>query len=130
MTGTFKSYFVLHGVPYPQRIPEPCPYTLINPGGDPPDGSLMKCTMKHRWRELHHWDLAGHIGTYSLTATKLRGLEVDLAYWQMQPSGFTQPFTSEPTLRVPFSNADHAPITLPFEVRVLSMQKCGLKALV
>src|SRR5579859_7914850 len=36
-------------------------------------------------------------------------LEVDLAYWQLQLSGFSQPFASEPTLWVPFSNADHAP---------------------
>ena len=39
-------------------------------------------------------------------------LEADPAYWRFvrfQLSGFTQPFTSEPTLRVPFSNAYHTP---------------------
>jgi hypothetical protein len=39
-------------------------------------------------------------------------LEVDPAHWrvvQSQFGGFTQPFTLEPTLRVPFSNAYHTP---------------------
>ena len=88
---------------------------LIYPGGDPLDGSPTKSTTRYRWRELHHWAVEADAEAYwdALPEDdKSSRLEVDPAYWrfvQTQLSGFTQPFTSEPTLRVPFSNAYHTP---------------------
>jgi len=85
---------------------------LVYPG-DPPDGSPTKSATRYRWRELHHWDVEADAMAYWDTLTdKDVTLEVDPAHWrvvQTQLRSFNQPLTSEPTLRVPFSNAYHTP---------------------
>jgi hypothetical protein len=93
---------------------------LVNPTGDPAPGSPTKSTMRYRWRELLQWDVEADAQSYwdnLADDDKNTRLAVRPGYWdfvQDQLDSFTQPFTSEPTLRVPFSTA----LQLPHNVAI------------
>jgi hypothetical protein len=85
---------------------------LSNPRGDPRAGSPTKSTMRYRWRELRDWDIeteAAEYWTRSPLEDKLAPVLVLPAnHWESvraQLTMFTQPFTSEPSLRDPFGVA-------------------------
>ena len=71
--------------------------------------------MRYRWRELLHWDVEADAQAYwdSLAdEEKTARLAVRPGYWEFvqdQLDNFIQPLTSEPVLRVPFSNAFQTP---------------------
>ena len=88
---------------------------LVNPSGDPAPGSPTKSTMRYRWRELLQWDVETEAEAYwdgLADNDKNARLAVRPTYWEVvqdQLDSFTQPFSSEPTLRVPFSTALQIP---------------------
>lgn len=84
---------------------------LINPQGDPLAGSPTKSTMRYRWRDLRDWDVEGEAHDYwdSLSDTDKHAKVVTrVNHWDSvcdDLDAFTQPFTSESTLRSPFDAA-------------------------
>ena len=78
-------------------------------------GSPTKSTQRYRWRQLLPWDVEGDARAYwdalgddQRTAT----LGVMPGYWdfvQQQLDDYSQPLTSEPSLRLPFGIAFQTP---------------------
>src|SRR5579859_1807700 len=88
---------------------------LVNRDGDPKPGSPTKSTMRYRWHELRHWQVEVDAQSYwdaTPDDDKTQTVDVPPAYWSViehQLRTFSQPLTSEPTLKVPFANALQIP---------------------
>lgn len=88
---------------------------LVNRNDDPQSGSPTKSTTRYRWRELRHWDVEGETQSYWDALPdddKTRTVDVPLGYWNViehQLRSFSQPLTTEPTLKFPFNNAIQNP---------------------
>ena len=90
---------------------------LVRPETDPnkKKGSPTKSTQRYRWRELLPWDVEAEARAYWDALTddqKTATVGVPHNYWdvvQHQLDQYRQPLTSEPSLRVPFSNAFQTP---------------------
>ena len=78
-------------------------------------GSPTKSTQRYRWRNLLPWDVEAEARVYwDALGDDQKNAIVDVmpGYWdfvQQQLEAYSQPFTSEPSLRVPFSNAFQTP---------------------
>ena len=83
---------------------------LSNPQGDPAPGSPTKSSMRYRWRELHDWDVEADANEYwnAMSDGDKQARLSRVPPWEvvcMMLDSFTQPFTSESTLRYPFGTA-------------------------
>ena len=95
---------------------------LVHPEANPnKKGSPTKSTQRYRWRELLPWDVEAEARVYwdALTEDQTTAmLSVPPVYWdviQLQLDKYRQPLTSEPGLRVPFSNAFQIPHNIAIE---------------
>lgn len=98
-------------------------HQLVHPKPDPKKkkGSPTKSTQHYRWRELLLWDVEAEALAYWNALSedqKTARLGVMPGYWdfvQLQLDKYRQPLTSEPSLRVPFSNAFQTPHNIAIE---------------
>ena len=94
---------------------------LVHPDTDRKKGSPTKSTQRYQWHELLPWDVEAETRTYWDTLSedqKAARLAVMPGYWdfvQLQLDKYRQPLTSEPRLRVPFSNAFQTPHNIAIE---------------
>jgi hypothetical protein len=96
---------------------------LVHPDTGPKKkkGSPTKSTQRYRWRELLPWDIETESHAYWDALSddqKTAPLGVPPIYWdviQLQLDKYRQPLTSEPGLRVPFSNAFQIPHNIAIE---------------
>jgi len=88
---------------------------LVHHETDGKKGSPTKSTQRYRWRQLLPWDVEADARAYwDALSDDERTASVGVApgYWdfvQQQLDDYSQPLTSEPSLRVPFSNAFQTP---------------------
>ena len=87
---------------------------LAHPDIEPEKGSPTKSTQRYRWRELLPWDVEAEARAYweAVSEDDKTAILPVAGYWgiaQLQLDSFSQQLTSEPGLRVPFSNAFQTP---------------------
>jgi hypothetical protein len=96
---------------------------LVHPESNPAKkkGSPTKSTQRYRWRQLLPWDVEAEAHAYWDALSddqKTAMVGVSPGYWefvQLQLNKYRQPLTSEPVLRVPFSNAFQTPHNIAIE---------------
>jgi len=84
------------------------------PDLDPRKGSPTKSTQRYRWRELLPWDVEAEARAYwdALSEDDKTAILPVAGYWgivQLQLDSLIYQLTSEPGLRLPFSNAFQIP---------------------